>query len=908
MFLPSFPLNHPTVYKRLPLALLIAQLAACGGSSSGSTTTDDIGTDDANAAGNSSTVFEGTLVINEIVAKDAAGGNDWIELYVTEGSVNLSAYTLVDNDPTHTPEPLPDIVLNAGEYFVIEATDETADDGAYRVTFKLGSEDSLTLALSGTTIDQLSWQDGDASEGYSYGRLPDGTGATATLTPTRGAANTASDSNEALTDTIVASFPTLRINEVVAKTTDNSPDWIEFYVSGDASVYLGDYSVKDEDSTQAYALPAVTLSPGEYYVVYATEDALDGGNTVPFKLGASDGVKLYQGTDLMDQLEWSKGQALAGFSYGRYQGVRTLTPTPNVENSPAQRGPLVINEVVTKAEDDGPDWFELYNNSATPLDLSTYTVVDDDTDSTVTTLPAVTLAPGGYLRIYATTEVLGEGVYSVPFKLGSSDSLSLMLLGETADYLAWEDSDAPQGYSYGAYPDGSWTLRTLEVTPETANQDAVVFDNTQVESLYITLDAADWQDMLTNATAEENHPASVTYKGVTLDNIAIRTKGNSSLTSVANSGGTRFSFKLDTNEYVDGQRLLNRKKLNLNNQFKDPTYIREHLSYALLREMDVPAPSTSFVNLYINGELHGLYGLVEQVDDAFLANHYSDASGDLYKPDATGIINGQGHTLAWFGDEFSSYTAVELKTNEDSSDNLAFLHFVDVLNHQGEDTNALTQVVDVDAVLRYLAVSTVMGNLDSYQGSLAHNYYLYENNQVFSVIPWDMNQSFGSFAMGCTSEEVLNLYLDEPTSGALADRPLIAQLLQHDFYREQYHEYIQLLIDYGLEAASFAQQADNITQLIRDAVYNDPTAFYSPSEFEAGLTQAIGDVPGLLSFAEERVNRIQQQLNGTLPASGDGSGSCSGTGQLPPGGGFGPGTGQPPGNGQPPGFGPGGNG
>jgi spore coat protein CotH len=57
--------------------------------------------------------------------------------------------------------------------------------------------------------------------------------------------------------------------------------------------------------------------------------------------------------------------------------------------------------------------------------------------------------------------------------------------------------------------------------------------------------------------------------------------------------------------------------------------------------------------------------------------------------------------------------------------------------------------VDVDGLLRYMAVSMALFNLDSYQGSLAHNYYLYEQDGVFSLLPWDCNESCGIFSMGC---------------------------------------------------------------------------------------------------------------------------------------------------------------
>jgi spore coat protein CotH len=51
-----------------------------------------------------------------------------------------------------------------------------------------------------------------------------------------------------------------------------------------------------------------------------------------------------------------------------------------------------------------------------------------------------------------------------------------------------------------------------------------------------------------------------------------------------------------------------------------------------------------------------------------------------------------------------------------------------------------------------MAVSTAWSNLDSYQGSLAHNNYLYEQDGVFSLLPWDYNESFGIFSMGCWAD------------------------------------------------------------------------------------------------------------------------------------------------------------
>jgi spore coat protein CotH len=668
----------------------------------------------------------------------------------------------------------------------------------------------------------------------------------------------------------------LVINEIVAKD-NGGDDWIELYVT-EGSVNLGDYTlIDDNEESELQGLPGITLSAGEFVVIKAIdeEDVSEQEDDlyVTFKLGSSDSVSLYNGSELVDVVDWNKGEALAGFSYGRFSDgvgtLQTLSPTRASSNVQASRGPLVINEIVSKDIDDGDDWFELYNSGTESINLMDYTVVDDTDDLEAVSLPDVSLAPREFAVIYATET--DPGVNYVPFKLGSSDSLTLALDGVTVDYLEWEDSDAPQGFSYGAFPDGDWSAHTLTVSKGQTNTDVTLFNTSSIESVFITIADEDWQSILNNAEDKEDHSATITYQDVTLENIAFRTKGNSTLSHVASiqegsSGYSRFSFKVDTNEYVSGQKLLNAKKLNFNNNYNDPTYMRETISYNVMRELGLAAPRTSFVNLYINDELHGLYTMVEQVNEDFLERNFTDAQGDLYKPDDADNEGLVGHDLVWIDAAFDSYTAIELKTNDDTTENTALMSFLYEINN-GDDYQS---VVETDAMLTYLAASTVMSNLDSYQGILSHNYYLYEQDDKFQIIPWDFNESFGTFTMGCG--DVTELYIDEPTQGALSERPLIAALLSSDENLNSYHDIISNLINGGdLDPDSVSESIESFEALISSAVANDPTAFYSVTQFENGMED-------LLTFATDRAENVQDQLDGAAPASGDGSGYCANSG------------------------------
>lgn len=810
------------------------------------------------------------LVINEIVADASDGGNDWIELYVKEGTVDLSNFSITDDKDGREPQTLPAVTLNAGEFIVIQAideADEAATDG-YFVTFKLGSDDAVILYENNVQVDLLDWQEGEASEGYSYGLFADGTGTAQTLSPTPGGANIElGDSALAPADLIVNNDAELRINEIVAKDSDGGFDWIELYVTGSGTINLADYTIADEDRILS-SLPDVTLSQGEFYRIYATTDTVENATTVAFKLSSSDVVSLYQGDDLIDQLEWKKGQALIGKSYGRYpdgsDATHILVPTAEAVNRLADHTGLIITEVVANAVNDGMDWFELYNNSEDRIFVSDYQIIDESDDIEPIDLPDVELLAGEYLVIYATDT--DPGSYFVPFGLGNNDELSLLKDDETVDYLNWDASDVPEGYSFGLKLDETgntygWDDDTLEPTQGADNMSAVAFDASVVKDLYINISTDNWQSILSNPEAEEYHETAITFNDVTLDSVAIRTKGGSSLRSVAQSTSDRYSFKVDINEYVDGQKFFGLKKFTLQNSFNDPSYMREVFAYDLLKEMGVATPQHAFVNVYVNNELFGLYLMVEAIDGEFLENNFSNANGDLYKPD------GVGSDLVWLSGNIESYSDINLQTNEETTDNGAFLNFVSELD------SGSTDVIDVDGLLRYMSVSVALSNLDSYHGTLAHNYYIYEQDNIFSLLPWDFNESFGSFNMGCRAD-IRELYIDEPTDGPMSEKPLIYNVFTQQANLDVYHDYLWQLIEGPLEPTAFANRVEEIADLIRPHVENDPTAFYSASQFEQNLNSTVGRFYGLTSFINYRVANIRQQLEGDIPSAGTGRGFC----------------------------------
>ncbi len=263
-----------------------------------------------------------------------------------------------------------------------------------------------------------------------------------------------------------------------------------------------------------------------------------------------------------------------------------------------------------------------------------------------------------------------------------------------------------------------------------------LFIEDEVGLVEIEIDPDDWADMLDNPMGEEYKEANITINGEKVSNVAVRTKGNSSLSSVANSDSERYSLKVDFNYYESTQSFYGLKKLNLNNNFSDSTQMREFVSYELMEQIGLPTPSHSYLKVMINGEYYGLMLGVEQVDDIFIAQNFKTNAGYLFKPD------GVGSDLVYTTDDLDDYSGIAIK-GENSMENSSIIQMMKEIS-QG-DTSSL----DTDMILRYFSMNTALVSLDSYQGQMKHNYYLYENKEgIFSILPWDYNMSFGGFGVG----------------------------------------------------------------------------------------------------------------------------------------------------------------
>lgn len=281
---------------------------------------------------------------------------------------------------------------------------------------------------------------------------------------------------------------------------------------------------------------------------------------------------------------------------------------------------------------------------------------------------------------------------------------------------------------------------STDIADNTKAYSEQLFDETKVSSINIELSDEDWQDMLENPLDEEYKCGNITINGETIYNVGIRTKGNTSLTQVASSESDRYSIKVKFDKYVNDQTYNGLDMLNLNNIYLDPTYLKEYISYDLFEYMGVTTPNNSFSNITINGDSWGLYLAVEGLQESYLERNYGIDSGNLYKAEGTGT------DLVYDGEDQSNYSGLKNNSVKNVTDE-DFQSVVDMIKNLNQGTN-LDNYIDIDATMRYFAVSTALVNLDSYQSNLYHNYYIYEKDGVCTILPWDLNLTFGAFSGG----------------------------------------------------------------------------------------------------------------------------------------------------------------
>lgn len=315
-----------------------------------------------------------------------------------------------------------------------------------------------------------------------------------------------------------------------------------------------------------------------------------------------------------------------------------------------------------------------------------------------------------------------------------------------------------------------------------------VFATDAVHHYAISVDPADWALINRFPVKEQYIRGKLVFEGHTFEPIALRFKGArgslygcfkccSTSDTLASCPGpdqacyddsamtapntcAKLSMKLDFNNSWGSSDFYGLDRLNVHAPQGDwSDGLRERLAYWIFRDFGVVAPRTASATFSVNGVDLGVFTIVEAETSAFVKNAFGESeSGNLYKQ--------RWPTLS----TAPEYYVSGLETNKKNPDVSKMLELAQALATANEATieALLEEKMDLDALLRFLAVDRAIGNFDGpltfrcknqdtipalppdvlaaqvfplpWETCQNKNYYFYERGDGrLYLVPWDLN-------------------------------------------------------------------------------------------------------------------------------------------------------------------------
>jgi hypothetical protein len=443
--------------------------------------------------------------LNEVMTSNQSymdanqNSSDWVELYnCSDDVVDLSGCRLSDKAGSEGYVFPDGTTLDAGEYLVVYCDGTTT--GNYYAPFSLsadGGEELVLYSNANIVLDQLVTPAMQADT--SLARDEDGVWQVSTI-PTPGFENTQSG-YEAYLASVSRPGSDIRITEIMASNlsclADSSGafyDWIELTNAGSETVGLDGYFLSDrEDKPLSWALPVVTLEPGERIVIFASGDNDNAdGLHADFSLNRHSGVVTLcdQSGQIVSSVNYEELDDNVSYALDETSGEWAVSfrATPGFSNDEdgyfafseqqSSTSALLINEVMTGNDSQLEqshgvycDWIELKNTTDETIDLSNYSITDNLDKTEYCTLPSGKLKPGKRIVLLCTGDT--------PLTKSSHDQIALSLNAESDQLYLLDESgnvvdyvtltDIPYAASCGRMPDQNGLFYFSSPTPGEEN-------------------------------------------------------------------------------------------------------------------------------------------------------------------------------------------------------------------------------------------------------------------------------------------------------------------------------------------------------------------------------------------------------------------------------------------------------
>jgi hypothetical protein len=311
------------------------------------------------------------------------------------------------------------------------------------------------------------------------------------------------------------------------------------------------------------------------------------------------------------------------------------------------------------------------------------------------------------------------------------------------------------------------------------------------------------------------------------------------------------------------------RTFNLLNASGDPTFTRGVL-YSEIARHYIPAPATNYMRVVINGESWGIYLNAQQFNKDFTRDYFQSTKGARWHvPGSPGARGG----WEYLGDDAAAYKGTyEIKSKDDPQSWTDLIAVFRVLNQTPADRleAALAPMLDVDGVLKFLALENALVNSDGYWAR-ASDYNIYQDERgVFHVIPHDMNEGlaeegipgdppgppgfapppgFAGRAARGAGFALPAVDLDPLVGLDDESKPLRSKLLAVPALRQRYLGYVREIATEWLDWKNLEPRLRQYQALIVDDVRSDVRKLYDFELFDA-VGPATGD--SVKNFADRR--------------------------------------------------------
>ena len=361
-----------------------------------------------------------------------------------------------------------------------------------------------------------------------------------------------------------------------------------------------------------------------------------------------------------------------------------------------------------------------------------------------------------------------------------------------------------------------------------------VYDTGTLRTIFLQFEQEQWERELSSRYGSDaDVPATLDVDGVRYRDVGVRFRGNSSYRMVP--AGLKRSFNLSLDAVHPDQQVGGYRTLNLLNSNGDPTFVRAVL-YSEIARHYLPTPRVNFVRVVINGESWGIYLNAQQFNKDFLRDFYGTTKGARWK--VPGSPRGRAG-LEYLGDGPEAYKGLyEIKSKDDDTSWSDLVRLCRLLNTTPADKleAVLAPHLDVDGVLKFLALDVALVNTDGYW-TRASDYSIFQDDRGrFHILPYDFNEAMGvqggrrgGQGSGPTVDPLIGL--DD------ISKPLRSKLLAVPALRARYLAYVRNIAEEWMDWTKLSPLVRRYQTLIASDVKADGRKLYGLDAFDPAPLQ-----------------------------------------------------------------------